>query len=65
MGHDCAQRFTADANNYIHSVAEAADVRIAAPNPRLVAPRPPRGDHANSATIRPARRLTIEATVNL
>ena len=29
------------------------------------APRSPRGDHANSAYIRPACRLVIEATVNL
>jgi hypothetical protein len=47
------------------NVAEAADVPVAAPSPRLVAPRSPRGDHANSAYIRPARRLVIEATVNL
>jgi hypothetical protein len=29
VGHDCAQRFTADANNYIYSVAEAPAARFA------------------------------------
>jgi hypothetical protein len=43
----------------------AAPVRSDVATHRLVAPRPRRGEHANSATIRPARRLTIEVVVNL
>jgi hypothetical protein len=31
----------------------------------LVAPQPRRGEHANSGHTRPARRLTIEATMDL
>jgi hypothetical protein len=41
-------------------VAEAADARVAAPIPRLVAPWPGRGAPTNSA-----HRLTVEATVVL
>ena len=52
---------------WIHheNVAKEADVRVATPRLGLVAPWPGRGEHANSATIRPARRLTIDVTANL